>query len=194
MNKTSSIHPDDTLTSGEVAKLCGVNFRTVIRWAEKGLFPAYRLPGRGDYRIKASDLTRFLSENGMPLHPDLIPQQQRALIIDDEVPMAAAIERCLRRQGFETEKAHNGVRAGVLIATFEPTVITLDLRMPGLDGFDVLALLTTRAMRQTPKIIVVSAEPQERLQLALAQGADAVLSKPFTNEELLQVIDAVLTR
>ncbi len=41
----------DVLTTGEAARICGVNFRTVLRWIDRGLLPAYKLPGRGDRRV-----------------------------------------------------------------------------------------------------------------------------------------------
>jgi two-component system, cell cycle sensor histidine kinase and response regulator CckA len=57
-------------TTGETAKWCGVNFRTVLRWIERGQLNAYRLPGkRGDFRITSDSLLTFLHENQMPI-PD----------------------------------------------------------------------------------------------------------------------------
>ena len=49
----------NTLTTGEAAKYCGVNFRTVIRCIERGHLKAYKLPGRGDNRIPVKDCVRF---------------------------------------------------------------------------------------------------------------------------------------
>ncbi|MDO6805884.1 helix-turn-helix domain-containing protein, partial [Wenyingzhuangia sp. 1_MG-2023] len=54
------------LTTGEVAKYCGVNFRTVIRWIERGHLEAYKLPGRGDNRVPVAGFVRFLQSNEMP--------------------------------------------------------------------------------------------------------------------------------
>ena len=55
------------LTTGEVASYCGVNFRTVIRWIEKGYIESFKLPGRGDNRIRVDHFVNFLHHNKMPV-------------------------------------------------------------------------------------------------------------------------------
>ena len=52
-----------TLTTGEIANYCGVNFRTVIRWIQRGQLRAYQLPGRGDNRVEVHNFIAFLREN-----------------------------------------------------------------------------------------------------------------------------------
>lgn len=182
----------ETFTTGEVAKLCDVNFRTVIRWAERGLLPAYRLPGRGDYRIKTGDLRAFLIEHSMPLPARLNPQKV-ALIVDDEPAMGAAIARALHRAGFETQVATGGFQAGLLLQTLKPQLMTLDLHMPGIDGFAVLELLRSTPLDPAPKVLIVSGDAARSAE-ALARGADGVVTKPFTQEELLTAIDTIFSR
>lgn len=63
------------LTTGEIAKFCGVNFRTVIRWIEKGYMSAYKLPGRGDNRVTIDEFLRFLESNNMPVPDSLLPKK-----------------------------------------------------------------------------------------------------------------------
>ena len=60
-----------TLTTGEIAQYCGVNFRTVIRWIKRGYLDAYQLPGRGDNRVKIIDFIDFLDRFNMPVPDDL---------------------------------------------------------------------------------------------------------------------------
>lgn len=55
------------LTTGEIAKYCGVNSRTVIRWIERGHLRAYHLPGRGDSRVEVQDFLDFLRRHQMPV-------------------------------------------------------------------------------------------------------------------------------
>lgn len=181
----------EVLTTGEAARLCGVNFRTVSRWIKRGLLRAYKLPGRGDHRVPLEELQRFMRENGIP-DPSQVPAlAKRILITDDEPAMAHAIERVLARSGFETAIASNGFEAGAMLYTFRPGLITLDLRMPGIDGLGVLRFLRQReADLPAPlKILVVSADTDARLKEALALGADAVLRKPFANEDLLATVE-----
>ncbi len=173
------------LTTGDIAEMCDVNYRTVIRWVETGHLKAFQLPGgRGDRRVLPEDFVAFLDQNGMPLPKELRPPEKAVLVVDDDQDMAKAIQRTLKRAGFEVLVATDGFVAGALAATFKPAVITLDLKMPGLGGLAIL-----KAIRNTPdmetRILVVSAMPAEELAEARAAGADDVLEKPFKNADLV---------
>lgn len=182
------LHKKRALTTGDIAELLSVNFRTVVRWIDRGLLKAYKLPGRGDNRVLVPDFLVFLRENNIPVPEELQPPERRVLIVEDEEKMAKAMQRALRRAGFETQLALEGFLAGTLATTFVPAVITVDLKMPGLGGLAVL-----KAIRDLPelagvKVLVVSAMPQDQLEEALAAGADDVLEKPFKNKELVQKV------
>ena len=174
------------LTTGDIAELCGVNFRTVIRWIQRGHMKAFQLPGRGDNRILMKDFLEFLRENNMPVPEELEgTSEPRVLIVEDDKRMAQSIQRALKRKGFETMISLDGFMAGVVASTFKPVVMTLDLKMPSLGGLDIL-----KAIRKNPdlagiKVLVVSAMPQEELDQARAAGADDVLEKPFANNDLV---------
>jgi excisionase family DNA binding protein len=179
----------EVLTTGEAARVCGVNFRTVLRWIDRGLLHAYKLPGRGDHRVPIDELRRFMRDNGIPDLSQSTALPRRALITDDETPMARAIERVLKRAGFETAIASNGFEAGAMLHSFKPGIMTLDLRMPGMDGIDVLRFLQKADPSIKVKIIVVSADSEQRLQEALQLGAHAVVRKPFANKDLLEAVE-----
>ncbi|MEZ6060791.1 MAG: response regulator [Planctomycetaceae bacterium] len=179
----------NVLTSGEVAKLCNVNFRTVLRWIERGALPAYKLPGRGDNRIRTQDFLDFLASHQMPVPEQFRPNSKRILVVDDEAHMARSIRRVLKNEGYDVKTAEDGFRAGTLLGTFAPALVTLDLQMPGLSGFDVMSFI-----RQTPgleqvRIVVISGLDSRRLERALEDGADAVLPKPFDNAELIEIVN-----
>ncbi len=125
----------DVLTTGEAAKFCGVNFRTIIRWIERGRLKAYKLPGRGDHRIVVKDFVLFLQENSMPVPAELAGVNKTVLIIEDQPEMASAIRRVLMRNGFEVDIARDGFSAGSILARKKPGLVTLDLKMPGMDVF-----------------------------------------------------------
>ncbi|MBI3286099.1 MAG: response regulator [Burkholderiales bacterium] len=179
----------EVLTTGEAARLCGVNFRTVLRWIERGLLQAYKLPGRGDHRVPVEELRRFMRENGIPDRSQAPPLARRILIADDEKSMARAIQRVLKSAGFETIIASNGFEAGALLYTFKPGLITLDLRMPGIDGIDVLRFLQNAYLPGPLKTLVVSADSEARLQEAQDLGAAAIIRKPLDNAELLAAVE-----
>ncbi len=180
------------LTTGEAAKYCGVNFRTIIRWIERGRLKAYKLPGRGDHRIKQEDFVEFLRENELPVPEELETGALEActtpkvLVVDDNPEMAKAIERVFRMQGYEVTTALDGFVAGSLVSTIKPDLITLDLRMPGIDGFEVLRYLRTNEQFKKMKVLVISAESTENLIKTLDLGADDFLQKPFENITLIE--------
>ncbi|WP_332856098.1 response regulator [Duganella sp. S19_KUP01_CR8] len=184
---------EDVLTTGEAARICGVNFRTVLRWIDRGLLQAYKLPGRGDRRVLPGELHRFMRENGIPDRSQASAVPRRVLIADDEPAMARAIERVLRGAGFETAIATNGFEAGAMLSTFKPSVMTLDLCMPGLDGLDVLRFLQSNELFAPSKTLVVSADTEERLRASLTLGAHGVVRKPFENDELLAAVEQMLS-
>ncbi|VUD64253.1 Response regulator MprA [Thalassocella blandensis] len=192
-------------TTGEVANYCGVTLRTVINWIKQGRLPAHQLPGtRKDNRISRQDLCSFMQLNGLPLPPDLDQSEAepplqavqdtktkiQALVVDDDVSMAKAIGRVLRSAGMQVLFAHDGFEAGRMYEKHQPALITLDLNMPKMDGFAVLDALRDR---QGSKILVLSALGDTYMQQALDKKADAVMSKPFDNEVLLQKLQHLLT-
>lgn len=183
-----------TLTTGEAAQYCGVSFRTVIRWIEKGRLKAYQLPGRGDNRIPIKDFIDFLQENQFPIPEELAEfseNNDRILIIDDDVSMAKAIKRAISAHPYEIKMIHNSFEAGAELVEFKPHLITLDLSMPGMDGFQVLKSI--RAHYKKPvKVLILSALPQPELEKTLLLGADDFIKKPFKSEVLSEKIKNLL--
>jgi excisionase family DNA binding protein len=184
--------PMKSYTTGEVASFCGVNFRTVIRWIERGLVQSHRLPGRGDHRIREADLVTFLNQNNLPM-PSAINNNKRVLVVDDEPAMVRAIDRVLRRMGFETRTAADGFHAGTQLVDFSPGLMTLDLQMPGLAGLNVLKLIRADKRYSGLRVLVVSGLPEPMLRRALDEGATSVLRKPFTDVELESAVNQLRT-
>lgn len=182
-----------SFTSGEIATFCGVTLRTVIRWIEGGKLKGYKLPGRGNNRVLQSDFLNFLKEHDMPI-PDLLKKQDHptVLIVDDELSMAKAIQRVARRSGLRSVKASDGFQAGVLLTTHQPELMTLDLSMPGLDGFEVIKHIRANSAFDHIKIVVISALPESKLEKALALGANFAFSKPFEQHKLLELFESFI--
>lgn len=181
-----------SLTTGEVAAYCGVNLRTAIRWIDKGHLPAYKLPGRGNNRIRLVDFLNFVDRHGIPLPQALTCYSNRVLIVDDDARMACSIARTLGAAGFETRTALDGFQAGDALRSFLPAAMTLDLKMPGLDGFQVLEYVRGEPELSRLKILVISSLPQARLREAVASGANDALAKPFEAAELVHLLKALL--
>lgn len=182
-----------TLTSGEIAAYCDVNLRTVIRWIDSGKLKAFKLPGRGNNRVLVSDFLEFLESHNMPI-PEAFAASgtPKVLIVDDEMPMAKAIQRVARKAGFETLIANGGFQAGMMLSQHHPRLMTLDLSMPGMDGYSVIQFTREQYEYKHLKIIVISALDEKSLERAMDMGANAVLPKPFSNNELSALFELYL--
>lgn len=114
------------------------------------------------------------------------------LVADDDPQLLRLVTRNLQLEGYETISASDGQQALDLIETRMPEVLLLDVMMPRLDGFSV-----TERVRQfsTVPIIIVTARGQEHDKIhGLDLGADDYLIKPFSVDELLARVRAVLRR
>ena len=176
------------LTTGDIAKLCGVNFRTVIRWIQRGHLKAFQLPGRGDNRVQVADFIEFLNQYNMPIPKELQPSGKRVLIVEGDRKTATTMEKALRNAGFETRLATDGFTAGALASSFSPSVMTVDTGMKGVDGAQAIKLMRDDARLRLAKIIAVtsaSTSKKEKEEL-LAAGADEVLSRPLKGADLVR--------
>jgi len=183
-------------TTFETAKLCHVSPLSIINWVNAGRLPAFRTPG-GHRRIRRDDLIRFMRDTGIPL-PDELREgsgRPKVLVVDDEASIREVLAEHLTTRGtpFEALTASDGFEAGRLMATFRPDVVLLDLRMPGLDGFQVCR--TIKADPETSSTIVVamtgyfSPETESRI---LECGAVRCFAKPVEPSTLSAFIDSVL--
>lgn len=172
------------LTTGQVAKYCHVDIRTANRWIDKGLLRAHELPITGFRRIRLPDFLDFLHTQKIPVPLELgTLGKKRLLIVDDDLNMAAAMRRALNDEPFDdcvVEVAYDGFEAGRLLERITPCVIILDLKMPGMSGFEVCRRLKAQERTRAIKILAVSGTHREAdWQEIAAAGADAFLEKPF---------------
>ena len=181
-----------TLTSGDIANYLDVTQRTVIRWINSGQLKGFKLPGRGNNRIQVVDFIEFLKNNAMPipdqLQHELNPVSVNILLIDDESAVLRAMTRALKPLNLKVYSAADGFHAGLLLQQLHPAIVVLDLNMPGMDGFSVIRYIRDEQKSSNIRILVVSALADQQLDHAIAIGADAVLSKPFSNAQLRKTI------
>ncbi|NLE64687.1 MAG: response regulator [Elusimicrobia bacterium] len=183
------------LTTGEIAELCHVHLRTVLQWVHDGKLKAYRTPGNHS-RITLDDFISFLKQYNMPI-PDGLSQRgesRRILIVDDDVNIVSAIRRILKKEpSFETETAYDGFEAGINLLLFKPDLIILDIKMPGMSGFEVAQKIKRSPNCQHVKIIVISAYLEEEDKARLKQlGVDLCMDKPFNSSILFEEVRSLL--
>ena len=115
------------------------------------------------------------------------------LLVDDEEDILTVLSSFLERSGFKVSTAANGELALKKIEQETPDLVVLDILMPGLDGREVLRRLRQRSFI-TPVIMLTRVGNATERALALEEGADDYLNKPFDAHELLARINAVLRR
>jgi DNA-binding NarL/FixJ family response regulator len=120
---------------------------------------------------------------------------KRILVVDDEVRLLKAVAVTLRAEDYDVLTAANGADALISINRTIPDLIVSDIRMPGMDGFQLAKTLRQNARTDLIPIVFLTArdERKDRLQ-SLRSGVDAFLTKPFDPEELIAVISNVLNR
>jgi DNA-binding response OmpR family regulator len=116
----------------------------------------------------------------------------RILVVDDEPRYVWAIKVNLEDEGYKTLTAQDGQSAIELAADAAPDLILLDVRMPDLDGYEVCRRI--REFSTTPIIMLTAMAEQADKIKGLDAGADDYVTKPFSAEELLARVRAVLRR
>jgi DNA-binding response OmpR family regulator len=124
--------------------------------------------------------------------PMLLPVDRIAVVIEDDVDIRNLLEAILSQAGFTCYSAATGLEGIEAIRTYEPILTTLDISLPGIDGFEVARRI--RAFSST-YIVMLSARDEEiDTLMGLDAGADDYLTKPFRPRELRARIEAMLRR
>jgi DNA-binding response OmpR family regulator len=116
-----------------------------------------------------------------PIIYEMVRAKQRVLLVDDHPKLMRFIEVALKLHGFEVATAVSGQQGLAEIRSAEPDIVLLDIRMPEMDGFEVLQRL--RQFSQLP-VIAYSATPEYSAE-ALKCGASVFLAKPFDIDRLI---------
>src|ERR1051325_379109 len=117
----------------------------------------------------------------------------KVLIIEDDPHILLGLEEVLESDGFEVAVCNRGDLALEAVAKHRPTLIVLDVMLPGLSGYDVCKQL--RAKKVATPILMLTAKSQELDKvIGLELGADDYVSKPFGVRELVARINALLRR
>lgn len=115
------------------------------------------------------------------------------LVVDDIATNITLIQALLKGKNYEVLSACNGIQAIETANQAQPEVILLDLMMPGMDGFEVLARLRSSERTRKIKVVIVSAiSKKEDIQRAMDLGADEYIPKPIFASRLYQVLEKML--
>lgn len=120
---------------------------------------------------------------------------ERVLVVDDEADIVALVAYHLAKAGYRVSTATSGPDALAAARQERPAIVVLDLMLPGLSGYDVLESLRGDAATKEIAVLMLTArrEEQDRIR-GLSLGADDYLTKPFSPQELVLRVGAILRR
>src|SRR5919106_4394458 len=120
---------------------------------------------------------------------------KRLLVVDDEPNLLRAVAACLKTEGYEVNTARSGREALLQLAEAVPDLLVSDIRMPGMDGYQLARQLRGSPRTALVPIVFLTAkdETADRIE-GFRAGVDAYLTKPFEPDELIAVITSILNR
>jgi len=120
---------------------------------------------------------------------------ERILVVDDEPDITALVAYHLARAGYQVKTAGTGPEALRAIAAEPPDLVVLDLMLPGRSGYEILEDIRRREETRDVGVILLTARREEVDRIkGLSEGADDYLTKPFSPDELVLRVKAVLRR
>src|SRR5687767_8122298 len=120
---------------------------------------------------------------------------ERVLVVDDEPDIVALVAYHLAKAGYRVATAATGAEALEISRREHPALVVLDLMLPGLSGFDVLEQLRNDDATRDVAVLMLTARREEPDRIrGLSLGADDYLTKPFSAQELVLRVGAILRR
>ncbi len=172
------------LTTGEVAQYFSVTVNTIKRWISEGKLRAILTPG-GHYRIPREEFKRFLAQC------NAIPSRKRILVVeDDPFTLRMLVDGLGILKDCEVEASRDGYEALIRIGEWRPHVLVTDIKMPRVDGKEVIRKVRSMEITRDMRILVVTAYPEEVKDL---RGlVDGIFIKPIDMETLKETVKGLL--
>lgn len=123
------------------------------------------------------------------IHP---VERKRILVVDDEPENITLLKRIFMNEGYNVSGATNGKEALTKLINITPSLVVLDLIMPGMDGEETFDAI--RKIMNVPVVILSAVNQKEEIVRLLQKGVDDYVTKPFDDAELLARVNAVLRR
>jgi len=183
------------LSVGQVAEICRVSKKTVLNWIYDDALKAFTTYG-GHYRLWPANVKKFLDEAGMDIPFEYVDDRiTQILIVDDDRDYSQALKNAILAElpGVEVTVTDDGYEGLMLIGQIKPQLMILDIKMPKLDGFQVLEMLKNRKPDHDMRVVVVSGyldrDTREQLKNTVADHALDKLSD--INDLIKTIVSAV---
>jgi PAS domain S-box-containing protein len=151
--------------------------------------------GAVDYVVKPFDEDKLLRSVQLALSPVEEGEEYDLLVVDDDPDILALLDHALSFHGYHVRTAPDGVEALALVEEAHPDLILLDIKMPNMDGYEVIRQLKSEEATRSIPVIVITASPvdKERDKVrVLGMGATQYITKPLSIETLVWEIRSAI--
>ncbi|UTW13897.1 response regulator [Marinobacterium rhizophilum] len=198
--------PDDICTSRKAAEMLGVSARTVQLWADAEIIESWKTAGghRRFSLLQVEKLVRELQDGKGPalsgaIGDATVPSRApvRVLVIDDEKVLLRLYELTLKswQLPLDLHLSDNGYTGLLSVGQVEPQLLVLDLNLPNIDGFSIIAALKHSGLLERMELLVISALEPDEVLARMPVGVECqVLPKPIPFDVIKQRIEQILAR
>jgi chemotaxis protein histidine kinase CheA/ActR/RegA family two-component response regulator len=128
-----------------------------------------------------------------PAPKNVIKRGSHLLIVDDSPSVRRVVGNMLKQNGWQVQTARDGVEALEMITNETPAAVLLDIEMPRMDGYELMATVRAQEQYRTlPLVILTSRAAAKHKQRAMQLGASAYVVKPYQDEELLKTLNSLV--
>jgi excisionase family DNA binding protein len=187
----------EVLTTGEIARLLHVTHVTVYRWVKAGKLKAYRVAG-GNFRILKNDFSEFLKTHKLERVvinlPNILPAI-KILIVDYKTKDAEKLKSVLeeRNAAFHVTIARNFLRTGMLLHSFHPGLVIVNLDMPGINIAEICREMKTDHLGHKRKMVGIAGRPDHfDLNQLKKNGIAAVFPQSLGYTKMAVKIEKIL--
>lgn len=181
----------------EVAKLCGVVNQTAINWIKNKHLKAFNTPG-GQFRVYPEDLMEFMRSRNIQVPVEVrvacgekVSESDSLIIVDDDRGLNSVVAKFISKKlpSLPVYQAFDGFEAGSLMSEKQPSILLLDLNLPGIDGFDLCRKINESERFGKPSIIIITALENEEIESKVKElGVKGFMKKPL---DLVRIVDSV---
>ena len=161
--------------------------QTAINWIRSNHLKAFVTPG-GQYRVYHDDLVSFMKERGMRIPKALSGADDCLVIVDDDKSFNDALSTFLRKElsDFAIYQSFDGFDAGIKIMKHKPSIVFLDLDLPGVSGKEICSKIKKDIAYNNPFVVVITGMEEDSIEAELKEkGADLILKKPIDFAKML---------
>ena len=180
------------LTTNEAAAYLGVSRSSLANWIRQGRISGGVTPG-GHYRFTEAELDEFARSRGLEI-PKKAPARaegpKRILVVDDDEAFCEYVRDALEAfRDYELREAHDGMEGAMTAGSWKPDLLILDIRMPSMNGTELLRLIRSNPDMSGVRVLVASAHLSDERKAELDPlGPDLILDKPVHLAKLVASI------